>query len=59
VIYFWPFNRTQNVVVYAALNNALDRTNVVDVTYTPGYSERRERTTNFQRSVYFGLTLTL
>jgi hypothetical protein len=57
--YFWPFNRQQNVVVYAALNNALDRANVVDVTYSPDYSERRDRTTDFRRSVYVGLTLTL
>jgi len=59
VSYFWPFNRTQNVVFYAALNNALDRANVVDVTYTPDYSERRRRTTNFRRAVYVGFTLTL
>ncbi|WP_103029553.1 TonB-dependent receptor [Salinibacter altiplanensis] len=59
VSYFWPFNRQQNVVVYAALNNVLDRANAVDVTYTPDYAERRYRTTNFRRSVYFGLTLTL
>ena len=57
--YFWPFNQQQNVVVYAALNNALDRANVVDVTYSPDYSERRDRTTDFRRSVYVGLTLTL
>ena len=57
--YFWPFNRQQNIVVYAALNNALDRANVVDVTYSPDYSERRDRTTDFRRSVYVGLTLTL
>jgi vitamin B12 transporter len=59
VSYFWPFNRQQNVVVYAALNNALDRTNVVDVTYSPDYSDRQYRRTDFRRSLYFGLTLTL
>jgi len=59
VSYYWPFNRTQNVVVYAALNNVLDRANAVDVTYSSDYSERRYRTTDFRRSVYFGLTLTL
>jgi hypothetical protein len=59
ISYFWPFNRQQNVVVYAALDNALDRANVVDVTYSPDYSERRDRTTDFRRSVYVGLTLTL
>ena len=59
VSYFWPFDRQQNVVVYAALNNVFDRANAVDVTYSPDYSERRYRTTDFRRSVYFGLTLTL
>ncbi len=59
VSYFWPFNRQQNVVVYAALNNVLDRANAVDVTYSPDYSTRRYRRTDFRRSVYVGLTLTL
>ncbi len=59
VSYFWPFNRQQNVVVYAALNNVLDRANAVDVTYSPDYSTRRCRRTDFRRSVYVGLTLTL
>ncbi len=59
VSYFWPFNRTQNMVVYAALNNVLDRANAVDVTYSPDYSTRRYRRTDFRRSVYVGLTLTL
>lgn len=59
VSYFWPFNRQQNVVFYASLNNAFDRENVVGVMYTPDYSERRDRTTNFRRSVYVGLSLTL
>jgi uncharacterized protein (DUF1786 family) len=47
------------VVFYAALNNALYRANVVDVTYSPDYSDRQRRTTNFRRAVYVGLTLTL
>ena len=59
VSYFWPFNREQNVVVYAALNNALDRANAVNVTYSSDYSTRRYRQTDFRRSVYVGLTLTL
>ncbi len=59
ISYFWPFNRQQNVVFYAALNNAFNRANVVDLTYSADYSERHERTTTFRRSVYFGLTLTL
>jgi outer membrane receptor for ferrienterochelin and colicin len=57
--YYWAFNRQQHVVFYAAVNNVLDRPNVVDVTYSADYAERRNRTTNVRRSVYVGLTLTL
>jgi len=59
VSYYWPFTRQQHVILYAAVNNVLDRANAVDVTYSPDYSERRYRTTDFRRSVYVGLTLTL
>jgi len=59
VSYYWAFNRQQNMVVYAALNNVLDRANTIDVTYSPDYSERHPRTTDFRRSVYIGLTVTL
>jgi hypothetical protein len=59
ISYFWPFNRQQNVVVYAALNNVFDRANAVDVAYSSDYSERRYRTTDFRRSIYVGLSLTL
>ena len=57
--YYWPFTRSQHVVFYAAVNNLFDRANAVDVTYAPDYSERRYRTTDFRRSIYVGLTLTL
>jgi len=59
ISYYWAFNRQQNVVVYAAVNNVLDRANAIDVTYSSDYTDRRYRTTNFRRSVYVGLTLTL
>jgi hypothetical protein len=57
--YYWPFNRQQHLIFYAAANNVLDRANAVDVTYSPDYSERQYRTTHFRRSIYVGLTLTL
>ncbi len=57
--YYWPFNRQQHLIAYAAVNNSFDRANAVDVTYTPDYSERQYRTTDFRRSVYVGFTLTL
>ena len=57
--YYWPFNRRQHVILYAALNNALDRANVVDVTYAADYETRSFHRTDFVRSFYFGITLTL
>jgi len=58
--YYWPFGDTgRHIIFYAALNNALDRTNIVDVTYGADYAEREYRYSQFARSVYVGLTLTL
>ena len=57
--YYIPLGPGQHLTVYAAANNALDRANVIDVTYTPDYRTRTEQTTNFRRSIYFGLTMTL
>ena len=59
ISYFWPFNRQQHAIVYAAVNNVFDRANAVDVAYSPDYSERRYRTTDFRRAFYVGITLTL
>jgi hypothetical protein len=59
VSYFWPFGDAQHAILYAAVNNVLNRHNVVGVAYTPDYSERTFRTTNFRRSVYVGVTLQL
>lgn len=59
VSYYWAFNREQNVVFYTAVNNVLDRSNAIDVTYSADYAEKRYRTTDFRRSIYVGLTLTL
>ena len=57
--YYTPLGDGQSLTVYAAMNNALDRSNVVDITYAPDYRTRTEQTTNFMRSVYAGLTMTL
>lgn len=48
-----------SLVLYASVTNALDRGNVVGYEYAPDYSERTERVTDFNRSVYFGAVLTL
>ena len=57
--YYIPLGEGRSLTVYAAMNNALDRANVIDVTYAPDYRTRSEQTTNFRRSVYAGLTMTL
>ena len=59
VSYYVPLGDERSLTVYAAMNNALDRTNIIDITYTPDYRTRTEQTTNFRRSIYFGLTVTL
>ena len=57
--YYIPLGPGQHLTVYAAVNNTLDRANVIDVAYAPNYRSRTEQTTSFRRSVYAGLTMTL
>jgi len=60
VNFYLPIDESgSNVVVYAAVNNLLGRTNVIDVTYTRNYEDRRLQPTTFDRSVYGGVTVTL
>ena len=57
--YYHPFGNQQSLTVYAALNNTLNRANVIGYDYSRDYSTRTPRTTNFRRSIYFGCSLTL
>jgi hypothetical protein len=57
--YYWPFREGQAVVFYLALNNALDRANVVGYGYTADYSARTPQVSPWRRSVYAGVTLML
>lgn len=57
--YYVPLGTGQSLTVYVATNNALNRSNVIDYTYSADYSARTEQITNFKRSVYAGLTMTL
>ena len=57
--YYWPFGDGQHAVVYAAVNNVLDRANVIGVNYAPDYAERSWRRTDFVRSLYVGVSLQL
>lgn len=57
--YFWPFGDGRHVLVYAAVNNALDRRNVLGVTYPPDYGAPDYQRSLFRRSVYVGVTVQL
>ena len=59
VSYHWPFGDERNAVFYVSIDNALDRANVTGVEYNRDYSMRTERTTNFRRSIYVGVSFTL
>jgi hypothetical protein len=57
--YFWPLGDGRHVLFYAAVNNALDRRNVLGVTYPPDYSAPEYQRTLFRRSAYVGVTVQL
>ena len=57
--YLLPFRDGSSAIFYLALSNVLNRANVIDYEYSTDYAERTARTTNFRRSVYFGVTVTL
>ncbi len=53
-----PFGDAGLLVTYVSLNNALDRRNVQGWRYSPDYARRTPVRSLFNRSVYFGATLT-
>jgi hypothetical protein len=55
--YFLPFGDSNSTMFYFAVSNLLDRANPVDYEYSPDYSQRRLRTTDYRRSVYFGVAI--
>lgn len=57
--YYYPFGTGQSATFYVALNNALDRAKIIGYDYALDYSTRTLRTTNFRRSIYFGLSVML
>lgn len=59
VSYAIPLPNSSNIVLYVALNNLLNRANVLGYDYNADYSERTPRTTNYRRFIYFGVSLTL
>jgi hypothetical protein len=55
--YFLPFGDSSSAMFYFAVSNLLDRDNPVDYEYSADYSQRRLRTTDYRRSIYFGVAL--
>ena len=53
------FGSGHRAVFYLAVNNLLDRANVLDYDYSIDYTRRQPRTSLFRRSVYFGATVSL
>ena len=52
--YLLPIGQQGYAVFYMAVNNLLDRANILGHEYSIDYAERRPRSTNFRRSIYFG-----
>lgn len=57
--YFLPFGEANSAAFYFAISNLLDRANPIRYEYSPDYSERRLKTTNYRRFIYFGVAVSL
>ncbi len=53
------FGSGHQAVFYLAVNNLLNRANVLDYDYSIDYAQRQPRTAIFRRSIYFGTTVSL
>ena len=53
------FGSGHQAVFYLAVNNLLNRANVLDYDYSIDYTQRQPRTTLFRRSIYFGTTVSM
>ena len=53
------FGSGHQAVFYLAVDNLLNRANVLDYDYSVDYTQRQPRTTFFRRSIYLGTGLTL
>jgi len=55
--YFLPFGDLNSATFYIAISNLLDRANPVGYKYSADYSQRCLITTDYRRSVYFGVVV--
>lgn len=53
------FAENAQAIFYLGITNLLDRSNVLGYTYSNDYTTRTPRRTNFNRSTYFGATVTI
>ena len=53
------FGSGHQAVFYLAVNNLLNRANVLDYDYSIDYTQRQPRTVLFRRSIYFGTSVSL
>jgi hypothetical protein len=52
--YFMPFEESNSIMFYFAVSNVLNQANPVRYEYSADYSQRHLKTTDYQRSIYFG-----
>jgi len=52
--YFLPFGESNSATFYFAVSNVLNQANPVRYEYSADYSQRYLKTTDYQRSIYFG-----
>jgi len=57
--YFLPYGGSNSATFYFAVANLLDRPNPVLYEYSLDYSQRKLRTTDYRRSIYFGVALSI
>ena len=57
--YFQPFGESNAVMFYLGVTNVLNRANPVRYEYSADYMQRRLRTTDYHRFIYFGTSVSL
>ncbi|MBM4169460.1 MAG: TonB-dependent receptor [Ignavibacteria bacterium] len=55
--YFLPFGESNAATFYLAVSNLLNRANPIRYEYSPDYSERRLKTSEYRRFFYFGVAV--
>jgi hypothetical protein len=55
--YFLPFGDSNSTMFYFAVSNLLDRDNPSGYEYSADYSQRYLKTTDYRRSIYFGVAI--